>query len=151
MLAQSWSNSDPLSLRMMTSSNINIFPFTGHLLGEFTGHRWFPSQRPVTRSFGVFFYLRLNKRLSKQSWGWWFETPSRSLWRHCWNSKVGHKALSPILRSLITWRPKDRSIGAFFSFWPERDCKKDYNKIFNWFHTDKKLHAPLPCCGWWKY
>ena len=24
----------------------------------------------------------LNKRLSKQSWGWWFETPSRSLWRH---------------------------------------------------------------------
>ena len=42
----------------------------------------FPSQRPVTRSFDVFFDLRLNKRLSKQSWGWWFETPSRSLWRH---------------------------------------------------------------------
>ena len=21
--------------------------------------------------------------LSKQSWGWWFETPSRPLWRHC--------------------------------------------------------------------
>ena len=43
----------------------------------------FPSQRPVTRTFNVFFDLRLNKRLSKQSWGWWFETPSRSLWRHC--------------------------------------------------------------------
>ena len=43
----------------------------------------FPSQRPVTQSFDVFFDLRLNKRLSKQSWGWWFETPSRSLWRHC--------------------------------------------------------------------
>ena len=43
----------------------------------------FPAQRPVTRSFGVFFDLRLNKRLSKQSWGWWFERPSRSLWRHC--------------------------------------------------------------------
>ena len=43
----------------------------------------FPTQRPVTRSFDVFFDLRLNKRLSKQSWGWWFETPSRSLWRHC--------------------------------------------------------------------
>ena len=28
-------------------------------------------------------YLRLNKRSSKQSWGWWFETPSHSLWRHC--------------------------------------------------------------------
>ena len=41
-----------------------------------------PSQRPVTRSFDVFFDLRLNKRLSKQSWGGWFETPSHSLWRH---------------------------------------------------------------------
>ena len=42
----------------------------------------FPSQRPVTRSFDVL--LDLNKRLSKQSsWGWWFETSSRSLWRHC--------------------------------------------------------------------
>ena len=26
----------------------------------------------------------LNKQLSKQSWGWWFETQSRSLWRHCY-------------------------------------------------------------------
>ena len=43
----------------------------------------FPTQRPVTRSFDVFFYLRLNKRLSKQSWGWWLETLSRPLWRHC--------------------------------------------------------------------
>ena len=42
----------------------------------------FPAQRPVTRSFDAFFDLRLNKRLSKQSWGWWFETPSRPLWRH---------------------------------------------------------------------
>ena len=42
----------------------------------------FPAQRPVTRSFDVFFDQRLNKRLNKQSWGWWFETPSRSLWRH---------------------------------------------------------------------
>ena len=41
----------------------------------------FPAQRPVTRSFDVFFDLRLNKQLSKQSRGWWFETPSRSLWR----------------------------------------------------------------------
>ena len=42
----------------------------------------FPSQRPVTRSFDILFDLRLNKRLSKQLWGWWFGTPSRSLWRH---------------------------------------------------------------------
>ena len=43
----------------------------------------FPSQMPVTRSFDVFFVLRSNKRMSKHAWGWWFETPSRSLWRHC--------------------------------------------------------------------
>ena len=43
----------------------------------------FPSQRPVTRGFDVFFDLRLDKRLSKQSRRWWFKTQSRSLWRHC--------------------------------------------------------------------
>ena len=43
----------------------------------------FPSQRPVTRSFDVFYDLRLNQQLSKQ-WGRLrFETPLRSLWRHC--------------------------------------------------------------------
>ena len=40
------------------------------------------TQRPVTGSFDVFFDLCLNKRLRKQSWGWWFETLSRPLWRH---------------------------------------------------------------------
>ena len=44
--------------------------------GEFT------AQRPVTRSFDVFFDLCLNKRLSKQSWGWWFETLLHPLWCH---------------------------------------------------------------------
>ena len=39
----------------------------------------FPTQRPVTRSFDVFFDVRPNKRLSKQWWGWWFETLSS----HC--------------------------------------------------------------------
>ena len=42
-----------------------------------------PAQRPVTRSFDVFFDLGLNKPLSKQSTCWWFETPSRSLWCQC--------------------------------------------------------------------
>ena len=68
---------------MMTSSNGNIFRVTGPLCGEYTGPGEFPTQRPVTRSFDVFFDLRLNKGLSKQSWGWWFETPSGPLWRQC--------------------------------------------------------------------
>ena len=63
---------------MMTSSNGNIFQVTGPLRGESTG---FPSQRPVTRSFDVFFDLRLNKRLSKQIRRRWYETSSRSLLR----------------------------------------------------------------------
>ena len=41
----------------------------------------FPAQRPVTRSFDFFFDLRWIKGLYKQSWGWWFETISRPLWR----------------------------------------------------------------------
>ena len=52
---------------MMTSSNGNIFRVTGPLCREFTGPGEFPTQRPVARNFDVFFDLRLNKRLSKQS------------------------------------------------------------------------------------
>ena len=66
--------------RIITPSNENIFRVISHLCGEFTDE--FPAQRPVTRSFDVFFDLRPNERLSKQPWGWWFDTPSRPLWRH---------------------------------------------------------------------
>ena len=44
---------------------------------------WFLLQRPVTQSFDICFDLPLNNQLSKQSRCRWFETPSRSLWRHC--------------------------------------------------------------------
>ena len=67
----------------VSSSNGNIFRVTGPLCGEFTGPGEFPTQRPVTRSFDVFFDLHLNKRLSKQPWGWWFERPSWSFWSQC--------------------------------------------------------------------
>ena len=43
----------------------------------------FPTQRPVMRRFDAFFDLHLNKGLSKQWGGWWFEMPSRPLWCHC--------------------------------------------------------------------
>ena len=66
---------------MVTSSNGRIpryWPVVrdSHVAGAFR------SQRAVMRSIDVFCDLRLNKRLSKQSWWWWFETPSRSLRRH---------------------------------------------------------------------
>ena len=50
----------------------------------------FPTQRPVTRSFDVYFDLRPNIRLSKHSWGWWFETLSSPLWRHRNGPKPPH-------------------------------------------------------------
>ena len=54
---------------MMTSSNGNIFRVTEHLCGNSLVTGEFPSQRPVTQSFDVFFDLLLDKWLSKQSWG----------------------------------------------------------------------------------
>ena len=41
-----------------------------------------PQKASDTELWFFFFDLRLNKRLSKQSWGWWFETLPRPLWRH---------------------------------------------------------------------
>ena len=76
-----WKVSTSCLFGMMTSSNGNIFRVTGPLCGEFTGPGEYPTQRPVTRSIDVFFDLRLNKRLSKQPRGWWFETLSCPLWR----------------------------------------------------------------------
>ena len=67
------------STDMMTSSNETF----SALLTLCAVTAEFPSQRPVARSFDVFFDLRLNKCLSTESWGRWFEMPSRSLWCHC--------------------------------------------------------------------
>ena len=87
----------------------------------------FSAQRPVTRSFDVYFDLRLNKRLSKQSWGWWFETLSRPLWSYN-NGKI--KRFWKFLR---LWNHKayyisEKPMGAMTSQlqtecrWPNRDC-----------------------------
>ena len=63
----------------------------------------FPRNWPFVRGIHRWIDLRLNKRLSKQSRGWWFETPSRSLWRQrraYWNyppviiSSLGHHIIT---------------------------------------------------------
>ena len=97
----------------MTSSNGIIFRVTGPLCGEFAGPVEFPTQRPVTRSFDVFFDLRPNKRLSKQPWGWWFEAPSWSLWRHV--MFIHHLCGLPVGSSFQSYR----SIGTGYQslFW----------------------------------
>ena len=53
----------------------------------------FPAQRPMARGFDDFFD-RLNERVSKQSWGYWSETSSRPLWRHCCRTDSVHHTRS---------------------------------------------------------
>ena len=85
-----------VTVNMMTSSNGNIFRVTGHLCGEFTGHRWIPRRKANDAELWCFLDLRLNKRLSKQSWGWWFEMLSHPIRRHCNEFRV----IYPYLRRL---------------------------------------------------
>ena len=71
----------------MMSSNGNIFRVTGHLCGEFTGHWLIPCTKASDAELWCFLGSVLNKRLSKQWWGWWFEMPLCPLWCHC-NEKL---------------------------------------------------------------
>ena len=76
--------SDPWWRHQMEAFSASLALCVGNspVTGEFS------SQRPVTRNFDVSFDLCLNKRLSKQSRRRWFETSSRSLWRHCNDMRV---------------------------------------------------------------
>ena len=80
---------------MKTSSNGNIFRVTGPLCGNPPVTGGFPSQRPVTRRFEVFFDLCLSKQLSKPSRRRWFETPPHWLWRH-YNNILVEKPADPM-------------------------------------------------------
>ena len=85
----------------------------------------FPSQRPVARSVAVFFDLRMSTQLSKQSRRRWFETPSRSLWRHCnvqsfpmCYGLLHTQKLTHSVRNLLfgcSLKPTDFTHAAFFS------------------------------------
>ena len=62
----------------------------------------FPAQRSVTWNSDVFFDLCPSKRLSKQSRGWWFETPFLSLWRHC--NDLSKMKMSLAIKTGSSWR-----------------------------------------------
>ena len=75
---------------MTTSSNGNIFRVTGHLCVEFSGDRWIPNAKASDAELWYNFVIcALHKPLSKQSWCWWLEIPSRLLWRQC-NDNMRH-------------------------------------------------------------
>ena len=85
---------------MMTSTNGIIFRVTGLVWGESTGHRWVV---PLTKASDteLWCFLRLNKRLNKQSWCRWFETPSGSLWRHRYDICTITVVISLLLLQLL--------------------------------------------------
>ena len=64
----------------------------------------FLAQSPLTRSFDVLLDLRVNKRINKQWWGCWFETPQRPLWRHCngWHHDEFFRVVWVALCNLMT-------------------------------------------------
>ena len=84
----------------------------------------FPAQRPVTGSFDVFFDLHPNKRLSKQWWGWWFETPSCPLWRHrnVYSRMQQTCCLISIViygRLALQWLRRERNVSFVLGVWDE--------------------------------
>ena len=95
-------------------------------------------QRPVTRSFDVFIDLRLNKRWSKQSWGWPFETPLRPLWRHC-NGK--HRFPTEQLTS-VEWTDWGQQISITSWIWSSEYVITYHRKAeccfwsMSWFHLN---------------
>ena len=84
-----------IATSIITPSNGSISSLLTLCLGNSPVTGEFPSQSPVTSSFDVFFDLRLNKRLRKHSRHRWFETPSRSLWRHC-DQQANYGCIGPL-------------------------------------------------------
>ena len=105
--------------------------------GKTSGPRWIPAQRSVTRSFDVFFDLCLNKRLSKQWWGWWFETLSHPLWRH---SNVSFK-----------FREMRENANTFVFFWNKVSTTTyEYTTMTTFLLLDWRHNVnDINCCNWY--
>ena len=90
----------------------------------------------MTRSFDVFFDLRLNKRLSKQSWGWWFETLSRPLRRH----RNGHRT-SAITNDTWYVYQECQCMCIYKSLWAR--------EVLHQFQQNNFNHTMSRFCIWW--
>ena len=90
---------------MMASSNGNHFPRHWPLWGVFTGARWIP------RTKGLWCFLWSAPEPEVEQWRCrWFETPSRSLWRHCnvFFFVMSPEYLSPLLlKRFVTYSLED--------------------------------------------
>ena len=123
----------------------------------------FLAQRPVTRS--------LNERLNKQSWGWWFETPSRSLGRHCnerpffvqswWRHQMETFSAfcvrnSPVTGEFLAQRPVTRSLferlnKQSWGWWFETSSRSLWRHCNDFVQTGNKepTKAHIPS-RWWR-
>ena len=130
---------------MTMSYNGNIFRVTGSMCGQYTGQRWIPLTRPVMLSFGVFFDLRLNKRLGKQPRRQWFETPSHSLWRHC-NESIrrnfkGVQKVTERSRWSNPWNVQQAYTGLFFPWDSESSPFQNAVRLQCSYMNDAIFHA----------
>ena len=117
----------------------------GLCAGNSPGTGEFPSQRPVTRSFDVSFDLRVNKRLSKRSRRRWFETPSRSQWRHC-NLNV----LAGFLMLTFTTTEIETAVSIFADYFFQMHLLSEDGWILIKFHWDVFLWVNLKTTlNWW--
>ena len=116
----------------MTSSNGDIFRVTGSLWGKSSGHRWFPSQRPLKWGFDDLFDLHPNKHLSK--WrdvgDWWRR-------RAQYGSTEMLQSSFPLhMHAFDTW-----GLGVFN--W--NNCTKQYKSCtFEFIYLDCELHDIFP-------
>ena len=118
-----------LNRTTMPSSNGNFFRVIDPLCGECTGHGWIPHAKASDAELWCFFDQRLNKRLSKQSWGWWFETQSLSLWRHF-----------NVCKHILPYEDRNRPVATYI--WLIRD-----NDITLWSFLKKITpYRPMSCC-----
>ena len=111
----------------------------------------FPAQKPLTRSFDIFFDLGLNQRLNKQWRRRWFETPSRSLWRHCYaQTQYGFlKEKRNVFFFYIPYSPNGHRDNEIL-YGNNQHCEawwRIYASV-NWLCTDLSTvhHQAITCC-----
>ena len=129
---------EPCLVRMCPSKSVawwrheieTFFRVTGALCGEYTGYRWIPLTKASGAELWCFFDLRQKKkRLSTHSWGWWFETPSRSSWRHC-NVLLAFSEREPPMTGVVSHKgPVMRGCGVCFAVRSKNCWTKSRNAV----------------------
>ena len=141
----------------MTSSN-GFFAFLALCVGNSTVTGEFPSKGQWHGAVMFSLICALNKRLSKQSWGWLFETPSCSLWRHCNGVFLMQKEIWLLYSYLLySWFNENRRNSTADTLELRHLCIKPSMYLFAWWccyivyhdYFIKRKHFPQywPLCG----